>query len=104
MTDRSTDARGRNLVVCLDGTTNEPETGVTNVARMFDVASKHDNQLVYYEPGVGTMGSRAAVYRLGRAMTRAARPLSGMNRNVASNSKTSKRPTHGLLTITGRVT
>lgn len=44
-------AKPRNLVVCLDGTTNEPETGCTNVARMFDVGEKNARQLVYYDPG-----------------------------------------------------
>jgi uncharacterized protein (DUF2235 family) len=68
---------GRNLVICLDGTTNEPETGFTNVARIFDVAQKNDRQLVYYDPGVGTMGARAAVTRLGRAATRAAGMVAG---------------------------
>jgi uncharacterized protein (DUF2235 family) len=77
MTDGSPDERGRNLVVCLDGTTNEPESGVTNVARLFDVAAKHDGQLVYYDPGVGTMGSRAAVTQIGRAATRAAGTIAG---------------------------
>ena len=57
---------GRNIVLCLDGTSNEPETGMTNVARMFDVAVKGDHQLVYYDPGVGTMGSRAALTQIGR--------------------------------------
>ena len=48
----------RNLVLCLDGTSNEPETGTTNVARMFQLAVKSEDQLVFYDPGVGTMGSR----------------------------------------------
>jgi Uncharacterized alpha/beta hydrolase domain (DUF2235) len=39
----------RNLVVCLDGTSNEPETGATNVARIFEVATKDETQLVYYD-------------------------------------------------------
>jgi uncharacterized protein (DUF2235 family) len=60
----------RNLVVCLDGTNNEPETGTTNVARIYDVAEKSDRQLVYYDPGVGTMGSRAAVTQAGLAFSR----------------------------------
>ena len=63
---------GRNLVVCLDGTSNEPETGATNVARMYDVVEKSDDQLVYYDPGVGTMGSRAAVTQIGLAVSRVA--------------------------------
>lgn len=68
---------GRNLVICLDGTSNEPEKGYTNVARLFDVAAKTDRQLVYYDPGVGTMGSRAAVTSLGLAATRAAGMVAG---------------------------
>jgi uncharacterized protein (DUF2235 family) len=62
----------RNLVVCLDGTSNEPESGTTNVARTFAVAVKSDTQLVYYDPGVGTMGARGSVTRFGKATTRVA--------------------------------
>lgn len=68
----------RNLVVCLDGTNNEPENGATNVARIFDVAAKKSpDQLVYYDPGVGTMGARGAVTRLGKALTRTAGLVAG---------------------------
>ncbi|WP_091339584.1 T6SS phospholipase effector Tle1-like catalytic domain-containing protein [Micromonospora rhizosphaerae] len=62
----------RNLVVCLDGTRNEPETGTTNVIRLYRMAAKSDNQLVYYGPGVGTMGARSATTRFGKTLTRAA--------------------------------
>jgi uncharacterized protein (DUF2235 family) len=62
----------RNLVVCLDGTSNEPEVDVTNVARLFDMAVKDDDQLVYYDPGVGTMGARSATTPVGRSLTRVA--------------------------------
>lgn len=62
----------RNLVLCLDGTSNEPETGTTNVARMFQLALKSDDQLVFYDPGVGTMGARGAVTPMGRRLTRLA--------------------------------
>src|SRR5262249_44351947 len=61
----------RNLVVCLDGTNNEPEHGATNVTRFFQVARKDDGrQLVYYDPGVGTMGARSATTRFGKWLTR----------------------------------
>jgi uncharacterized protein (DUF2235 family) len=62
----------RNLVVCLDGTSNEPESGTTNVARTYAVAAKSDTQLVYYDPGVGTMGARGAVTNVGKKVTRVA--------------------------------
>jgi len=62
----------RNLVLCLDGTSNEPETGATNVARLYDLSVKDAEQLVYYDPGVGTMGARSATTGLGQAATRVA--------------------------------
>lgn len=67
----------RNLVVCLDGTSNEPETGFTNVARLFDLADKTTQQLVYYDPGVGTIGAQAAISPWGKALTRAAGMVAG---------------------------
>jgi uncharacterized protein (DUF2235 family) len=67
----------RNLLLCLDGTSNEPETGTTNVARMFDVAVKDESQVAYYDPGVGTMGARGAVTRVGKAATRIAGLVGG---------------------------
>lgn len=62
----------RNLLVCLDGTHNEPETGYTNVARLYAVAVKDSAQLAFHDPGVGTMGARAAITPVGKAMTRVA--------------------------------
>jgi uncharacterized protein (DUF2235 family) len=59
----------RNIVICLDGTRNEPDRGATNVMRLFRVAAKSDEQLVYYDPGVGTMGARGAVTRAGKNLT-----------------------------------
>ncbi|OKK11908.1 hypothetical protein AMK16_32625 [Streptomyces sp. CB00455] len=76
MTDAPQDS-GRNLVLCLDGTNNEPETGTTNVGRMYDLAVKDDRQLVYYDPGVGTMGARGAVTPWGRKVTRWAGLVAG---------------------------
>lgn len=62
----------RNLVVCLDGTRNEPETGASNVARIYDIAVKDGQQLAYYDPGVGTMGARGAVTGTGKRLTQIA--------------------------------
>lgn len=67
----------RNLVVCLDGTSNEPEHGATNVTRIYRVAQKNERQLVYYDPGVGTMGARGAVTPLGKALTLTAGLVAG---------------------------
>ena len=61
----------KNIVICLDGTANEPEGRQTNVARMYDVAPEATGvQVSYYDPGVGTMGSRSAVTRVGKTLTR----------------------------------
>ena len=62
----------RNLLVCLDGTKNEPETGITNVSRLFKMALKDDTQLAYYDPGVGTMGARSATSHFMQSITRTA--------------------------------
>lgn len=60
----------KRIVICLDGTSNEPEKGKTNVARLFDMLFVSDTQLVYYDPGVGTMGARSATSRLGKSLSR----------------------------------
>jgi uncharacterized protein (DUF2235 family) len=59
-----------NIVICFDGTNNEPEHGQTNVARIYDIAAKNTAQVVYYDPGVGTMGARSATTRPGQALSR----------------------------------
>lgn len=68
---------GRNLVLCLDGTSNEPESDTTNVARIFEAAAKTPTQLVYYDPGVGTMGARGAITAWGKQATRVAGLVGG---------------------------
>ena len=70
-------AQPRNLVICLDGTSNEPEQGATNVARIYDIAVKDETQLVYYDPGVGTMGARMAFTAFGQWLTRVAGLIAG---------------------------
>ena len=67
----------RNLILCLDGTSNGPETGATNVSRMYDIARKCDEQLCYYDAGVGTIGARSATTVLGQALTKAAGLIAG---------------------------
>jgi uncharacterized protein (DUF2235 family) len=47
---------GRNIVICCDGTGNQIETRLSNVLKLFRVLKKNENQLVYYSPGVGTVG------------------------------------------------
>jgi hypothetical protein len=76
----------KNIVLCLDGTNNEPEHGITNVTRFFQVARKDEGQVAYYDPGVGTMGARSATTRFGKWLTRV-----GGSRLVTGSARTSRR-------------
>ena len=63
---------GRNLVILCDGTGNElggalaGDPGairISNVLKLFRIAEKGERQLVYYAPGVGTIGRVDYLYR-----------------------------------------
>ena len=46
----------RKLIVCLDGTGNEIGPNISNVLKLFRILEQDSEQLVYYDPGVGTIG------------------------------------------------
>jgi uncharacterized protein (DUF2235 family) len=46
---------GRNLVILCDGTSNHFGGHKTNVARLAKCVVRSERQLVYYDPGVGTL-------------------------------------------------
>ncbi|ESX08530.1 MULTISPECIES: DUF2235 domain-containing protein [unclassified Mesorhizobium] len=46
----------KNIVICCDGTGNEVAGYLSNVLKLFRIAKKNDEQIVYYNPGVGTIG------------------------------------------------
>lgn len=48
----------KNIVVCCDGTGNEIGVNMSNVLKLYRMLEKDDDQLVYYDPGVGTLGQR----------------------------------------------
>ena len=54
----------RNIVICCDGTGNEIEGNLSNVLKLFRITQKSADQRVYYNPGVGTIGSRDSWSRL----------------------------------------
>ena len=54
----------RNLVVMLDGTGNELGRNLSNVLKLYRIAKKNEQQLIYYDPGVGTIGEPGAWRRL----------------------------------------
>jgi uncharacterized protein (DUF2235 family) len=48
----------KKIVLLLDGTSNEIEAQRTNILRLYGCLEKSDTQLVYYDPGVGTISER----------------------------------------------
>ncbi|KAI0052957.1 WD40 repeat-like protein [Auriscalpium vulgare] len=51
---------GRNLVVCIDGTSNQFSEKNTNVVELYKSLIKDDDQLTYYDSGIGTYVSEDA--------------------------------------------
>lgn len=56
----------KNIVILLDGTSNEIKRDRTNILRLYGVLAKDAEQLVYYDPGVGTFGAEGAWSRFWR--------------------------------------
>jgi uncharacterized protein (DUF2235 family) len=57
---------GKNIVILFDGTSNEISADRTNILRLFGVLRRSENQIVYYDPGVGTFGAANAWSKLYR--------------------------------------
>lgn len=47
----------KKIVILLDGTSNEIKADRSNILRLYGTLEKSDQQLVYYDPGVGTFGA-----------------------------------------------
>lgn len=56
----------KNIAILLDGTSNEISSDRTNILRLYGILEKSDQQLVYYDPGVGTIGAEGAWSRFWR--------------------------------------
>ncbi|PHR86350.1 MAG: hypothetical protein COA80_19720 [Leeuwenhoekiella sp.] len=56
----------KSIVILLDGTSNEIASDRTNILRLYGVLTKDAEQLVYYDPGVGTFGAEGAWSRCWR--------------------------------------
>jgi uncharacterized protein (DUF2235 family) len=50
----------KNIIILLDGTSNQVSANRTNILRLYGVLEKSDRQLVFYDPGVGTLGADGA--------------------------------------------
>lgn len=50
----------KNIVICCDGTGNEIEADSSNVLKLYRLLDKNDKQTVFYDPGIGTIGTQNA--------------------------------------------
>lgn len=50
----------KNIIICCDGTGNEIKENLSNVLKLFRVVKKNKTQVVYYDPGVGTISNSNA--------------------------------------------
>ena len=48
---------GKRIVICCDGTGNQVDGNLSNVLKLFRILQKNDGQRVYYNPGIGTIGT-----------------------------------------------
>jgi uncharacterized protein (DUF2235 family) len=53
----------KNIVLLLDGTSNQISQDRTNILRLYQTMTKDDSQIVYYDPGVGTFGGDGSWFR-----------------------------------------
>jgi uncharacterized protein (DUF2235 family) len=61
----------RNIVLCCDGTSNQYGGSNTNVVRLYQMLVKDPaRQLAFYDPGVGTFGSQAALTPVAKFITK----------------------------------
>jgi uncharacterized protein (DUF2235 family) len=61
----------RNIVICCDGTANEPKArGATNVFELVRLLRAQPDQLVYYDPGLGTESAPGAQTRIAKTTTK----------------------------------
>ncbi len=47
---------GKNIVICCDGTGNEVTTNLSNVLKTYRLLNDSEEQVRYYDPGIGTLG------------------------------------------------
>jgi len=62
---------GKNIVICCDGTGNQYGENKTNVVKLVEVLDRESpSQLVFYDPGVGTLGANIVVTRTAKFITK----------------------------------
>lgn len=59
----------KNIVICCDGTGNEFGAANSNVVKLYRMLQHGPGQVTYYHPGVGTMGAKSALTKIGKWWT-----------------------------------
>ena len=49
----------RSIVICCDGTGNEIDDNHSNVLKLYRTLEKSEEQITYYDPGLGTLGAQS---------------------------------------------
>jgi uncharacterized protein (DUF2235 family) len=63
---------GKNIIICLDGTGNQPGGDRSNILLLFRMLDREPSkQITYYDPGVGTMGDPSFKTFIGRGINKA---------------------------------
>ncbi len=60
----------KNIVVCVDGTCSDVTCDSTNVLRLFRCLVSNENQVIYYDSGVGTISDPTSRTFLGKLISR----------------------------------
>ncbi|WP_417519733.1 T6SS phospholipase effector Tle1-like catalytic domain-containing protein [Minwuia sp.] len=53
----------KNIIILCDGTSNQVSQSRTNILRLYSCLDKKANPVVYYSPGVGTLGADGTFFR-----------------------------------------
>lgn len=56
----------KNIVILCDGTSNEISSDRTNILRLYGTLKKSEEQIVFYDPGVGTFGADDSFFKTTR--------------------------------------
>ena len=68
----------RNIIICCDGTGNEISENISNVLKLYRCLRKTEKtqprQLVFYDPGVGTLERPDPWHKLKQEFQRCSRP------------------------------
>lgn len=61
----------KNIVICIDGTGNEFGQSNSNVVKLYSTLIRDSpTQIAFYHPGLGTMGSPKALYKISQWWTK----------------------------------